>query len=95
MASPTRPYLVDFQGTEHLIQAISKEQAVSLVVAQHVKGVKAASAAEVMAFYQRQQEKAVTSVNEDAHGEAATGPGTYDPEQQGADRGQTGEDQQD
>ncbi len=86
MASPTRPYLVTFLGKEHLVQAISKEQAVSLVVAPHVTGVKAASAAEVMSFYQRQQEKDVTSANEGSQDQIV------DSGVQGADRGQTGED---
>jgi len=63
MASATRPYFVNFQGQDVLIDAVSREQAIALVVAPHVKGVRVAKAGEVMAFYQAQG--GVTSPNED------------------------------
>jgi len=56
--SNTRPYLVTFQGRQELVEAISQEQAISIVVAPHVSGVKAATAGEVNAYW-----KAKTSLN--------------------------------
>lgn len=62
MAAAKRPYLVTFQGKRHLVEAISREQATSLVVAPHVTDVHAASPAEVMDHFR--EKEVVTSANE-------------------------------
>ncbi|WP_374651178.1 hypothetical protein [Rhizorhabdus sp.] len=63
MPSATRPYFVNFQGKDVLVDAVSKEQAIAIVVAPHVKDVRVAKAGEVMSFYQAMG--GVTSPNED------------------------------